>query len=350
MRLNTTPRVGVNDPALQRELREHATQVNLLSEGRIAASYQADTAAPAAGTWAQGDFVRNSQPSGASPVFGWICTAGGTPGTWVAVVGGSGGGGGGVSSVALAAPTGLSVSGSPVTTSGTLTLSYTAGYSIPTDASQSNWNTAFGWGNHATAGYLTSATAATTYQPLDAELTSWAGVTRAAGFDTFAATPSSANLAALVTGETGSGALVFATSPALTTPNIGAATGTSLAVTGAITSSGGGVGYATGAGGTVTQATNKATGVTLNDLCGEITMNAAALAAATIVSFTLTNSFIAAGDVLILNHVTTGTRGAYSLNAQCGAGSAIIYVRNNTAGSLSEAIVIRFAVIKAVTA
>jgi len=59
------------------------------------------------------------------------------------------------------------------------------------------------------------------YQPLDSDLTSWAGVTRAAGFDTFAATPSSANLASLVTGETGSGALVFATSPALTTPNIG---------------------------------------------------------------------------------------------------------------------------------
>lgn len=111
-----------------------------------------------------------------------------------------------------------------------------------------------------------------------------------------------------------------------------------------------GVGYMTGAGGAVTQATNKATGVTLNKVCGEITMNGAALAAATIVSFTLTNSAIAATDTLILNHVTTGTRGAYTLNAQCAAGSAVIYVRNNTAGSLSEAIVIRFAVIKGVTA
>ena len=59
------------------------------------------------------------------------------------------------------------------------------------------------------------------FQPLDSDLTSWAGVTRAAGFDTFAATPSSANLASLVTGETGSGALVFGTSPALTTPDLG---------------------------------------------------------------------------------------------------------------------------------
>lgn len=58
-------------------------------------------------------------------------------------------------------------------------------------------------------------------QPLDADLTSWAGVTRAAGFDTFAATPTSANLAALVTNETGTGSLVFATSPTLVTPALG---------------------------------------------------------------------------------------------------------------------------------
>lgn len=108
--------------------------------------------------------------------------------------------------------------------------------------------------------------------------------------------------------------------------------------------------YVSGDGGTVTQATSKSTGVTLHKLCGEIVLNAAALAAAGIVSFTLTNSTIAATDVLILNHVTTGTRGAYGLNAQCGAGSAVVYVRNNSAGSLSEAIVIRFAVVKAVTA
>jgi hypothetical protein len=121
-------------------------------------------------------------------------------------------------------------------------------------------------------------------------------------------------------------------------------------VAGAIKSSGtGGVGYATGAGGVVTQNTSKSTGVTLDKACGEITMNGASLASATIVSFTLTNSAIAATDVLILNHVTTGTRGAYSLNAQCQNGSAVIYVRNNTGASLSEAIVIRFALNKAVT-
>lgn len=110
-----------------------------------------------------------------------------------------------------------------------------------------------------------------------------------------------------------------------------------------------GIGYATGAGGTVTQATNKSTGATLNKCSGQVTMNNASLAAATIVSFVLTNSAIAAGDVLVLNHVSGGTVGSYSLNARCAAGSATIDVRNNTAGSLSEAIVIGFAVVKGVT-
>lgn len=89
MKLNTTPRVGVLDPLLQRELREHATQVNMLTEGRISAFYQATTAAPTTGTWAKGDFVRNSAPSelgtGGSKyvIEGWTCLVGGTPGTWV---------------------------------------------------------------------------------------------------------------------------------------------------------------------------------------------------------------------------------------------------------------------------
>lgn len=109
-----------------------------------------------------------------------------------------------------------------------------------------------------------------------------------------------------------------------------------------------GIGYATGAGGTVAQATSKATGVTLSTASGQITMNNAALAAATIVSFVLTNTAIAATDVLVLNHISGGTVGSYTLNAQCAAGSATINVRNNTAGSLSEAIVIQFALIKAV--
>lgn len=60
----------------------------------------------------------------------------------------------------------------------------------------------------------------TDVQAYDADLTSWAAITRASGFDTFTATPSSANLAALLTDETGNGAAVFATSPSIDSPTL----------------------------------------------------------------------------------------------------------------------------------
>lgn len=69
--------------------------------------------------------------------------------------------------------------------------------------------------------YLSPAAIGTTVQAYSANLTSWAAITRASGFDTFAATPSSANLRALLTDKTGTGAAVFATSPTLVTPNLG---------------------------------------------------------------------------------------------------------------------------------
>ena len=155
---------------------------------------------------------------------------------------------------------------------------------------------------------------------------------------------------ALGTVASGNISACTSTSMALTTPVIGAATGTSLSTTGNQVISGiGKQGYATGSGGTVTQATSKATGVTLSKSTGQITLNAAALASDTTVSFTLTNTVIEAGDILIMNHISAGTAGSYLLNAQSVAGSASINVRNITGGSLSEAIVIAFAVIKAVT-
>lgn len=112
-----------------------------------------------------------------------------------------------------------------------------------------------------------------------------------------------------------------------------------------------GIGYYTGGGGTVTQATSKSTGVTLNKACGAITLNNANLAADTTVSFVLTNSLITAGDLLILNHTATGTFGGYVLNAHgATTGSITIDVHNCTPGALAEAIVVSFALIKAVTA
>lgn len=101
-----------------------------------------------------------------------------------------------------------------------------------------------------------------------------------------------------------------------------------------------------GVGGTIVQQTDKTTGVTLSTATGLITLNNASLNAATIVAFTLTNTLIASTDILVIEHVSGGTGGAYTINAFPGTGSAVISVRNNTAGSLGEAIALRFTIIK----
>jgi hypothetical protein len=108
----------------------------------------------------------------------------------------------------------------------------------------------------------------------------------------------------------------------------------------------------TGTGGTVTQLTNKATGVTLNKLCGQITMNNATLNRGTSVSFTLTNSFIDTTDVVIVNIASGATAGAYVVTVEViAAGSCNISLHNNASGvDYSEAVVLNFAVIKAVNA
>lgn len=72
----------------------------------------------------------------------------------------------------------------------------------------------------------TTAFVASGFQPKDSDLTSWAGVTRASGFDTFAATPSSSNLASLVTDETGTNKLVLSDGPTLNGPVVGAGSAT----------------------------------------------------------------------------------------------------------------------------
>jgi hypothetical protein len=48
-----------------------------------------------------------------------------------------------VTSVDMTVPTGLTISGNPITSAGTLALALASGYSIPTTASQANWNTAY---------------------------------------------------------------------------------------------------------------------------------------------------------------------------------------------------------------
>ena len=107
------------------------------------------------------------------------------------------------------------------------------------------------------------------------------------------------------------------------------------------------LGYTAAAQGTVTQATDKTTAVTLNKPAGRITMNGAALNAATNVSFTLNNSYISANDIIILTLsggiATAGTYNCW-VNTMS-AGSCSITLRNISAGSLSEAVIINFAII-----
>jgi len=168
------------------------------------------------------------------------------------------------------------------------------------------------------------------------------------GVATFLATPSSANLRTALTDETGTGSAVFATTPTLVTPVLGAATGTSLTATGTIVSTGtAGVGYATGAGGAVTQLTSRTTGVTLNKTAGAITMFSAA-GTTVAATFTVTNSTVAATDVVILNQ-KSGTD-LYDLMVTAVAAGSFNITFRTTGGTTTETPVFNFAVIKAVAA
>lgn len=113
----------------------------------------------------------------------------------------------------------------------------------------------------------------------------------------------------------------------------------------------GGLGYGTGAGGTVTQATSKSTTVTLNKPTGQITMNNAALGAGASVVFILNNTSIGSADVCAAAPNWAVQSDAYTVNVtHSGGGFATFRLTNVTAGSRSEAVVINFVVIKGATA
>ena len=109
-----------------------------------------------------------------------------------------------------------------------------------------------------------------------------------------------------------------------------------------------GLGYGTGAGGTVTQATNKSTAVTLNKPTGQITMNNAALAAGARITFGVNNSLVGSQDLIIANALNNAN---YRVECQyVVSGLFSIAVTNMSGGSLSEALAIQFAIIKGATA
>lgn len=109
-----------------------------------------------------------------------------------------------------------------------------------------------------------------------------------------------------------------------------------------------GIGYITGDGGEVTQLTNKSTTVTLNKPTGKITTSNAALGANTAAIFEFSNSILGANDTVVLS-----IKSGFATNAtyRCWAeevvdGACKIVIENRSTGSLSEAIVINYSIIK----
>ena len=115
----------------------------------------------------------------------------------------------------------------------------------------------------------------------------------------------------------------------------------------ALISGAGAVGYATGSGGAVTQATSRTTGVTLNKTNGAITLVSAA-GTTTWQSFTVTNSTVATTDVIKVCQ-KSGTDKYVLTITNVGAGSFEITYQT-TGGTTTEQPVFNFSVIKAVTA
>ena len=103
------------------------------------------------------------------------------------------------------------------------------------------------------------------------------------------------------------------------------------------------VGYVTGEGSAVTQATSRTTGVTINTLTGAITMFSAA-GSATAATFTVTNSNVAATDTVVLNQKSGTNLYIFSVTSvSAGAFNITFYT---TGGTATDAPVINFNVIK----
>ncbi len=113
----------------------------------------------------------------------------------------------------------------------------------------------------------------------------------------------------------------------------------------------GGLGYGTGAGGSVTQATSKGTAVTLNKPCGQITMNNASLAAGALVTFAVNNSLVAQYDVPVIALGNVGTGATYEAwVSYVATGVFYITLKNNSGGALGEAVKINFSLLKGAVA
>ena len=113
--------------------------------------------------------------------------------------------------------------------------------------------------------------------------------------------------------------------------------------------------YVLGSGGAVTQTTSKTTAVTSNTICGQITTAADSIAANTSVSFTLINDRIDATDVVMVNagNVAGSSPTANTYVVTCDSvlvGSCRIQIRNVSGSAAAQALVLNFAIVKAVNA
>ena len=110
-------------------------------------------------------------------------------------------------------------------------------------------------------------------------------------------------------------------------------------------------GYGAGAGGTVTQASNKTTAVVLSKPTGRVVMHNAEMLPGVEVAFTVTNSLVAATDVPLLAIGSGGATGQYLISVGAvAAGSFDVCLSNASAISTTEAVVVNFAILKGVIA
>lgn len=108
-----------------------------------------------------------------------------------------------------------------------------------------------------------------------------------------------------------------------------------------------GIGYTTGAGSTVTQATSRITGVTINAVSGAITLVSAA-GSTTPATFTVTNSAVAATDVPLV--VQKSGTDLYTISVSAVAAGSFNITFNTKSGTTTEQPVFNFVIVKGVTA
>lgn len=141
--------------------------------------------------------------------------------------------------------------------------------------------------------------------------------------------------------QTISGVKTFTSSPIVPTPTT---TGNIITMDNIIQKTAVGIGYGTGAGGTVTQLTSKSTAVTLNKPSGKITTASDSLAAGATATFQVNNSIVTASDCV---YISNSTASAYqAISNYCTNGAFIIKLTNLSGGALAQAVDIEFVLIK----